>query len=97
VRDGGEHALQALEKTRASFARSAEKLGRNYDRARLLCDRELVDDVRSAHARLMPGGVLQERHVGLPSFAARYGQRAFIERVLAAAEPLRTDIVDLDL
>jgi bacillithiol biosynthesis cysteine-adding enzyme BshC len=97
VRDAGEHALQALEKTRASFARSAEKLGRNYDKARLMCDRELVDDVRSAHARLMPGGVLQERHVGLASFAARYGQRAFIERVLAAAEPLKTGIVDLDL
>ena len=97
VRDAGEHALQALEKTRASFARSAGKLGRNYDRARLLCDRELVDDVRSAHARLMPGGVPQERHLSLPSFAARYGQRAFIERVLAAAEPLGTEIVDLDL
>ncbi len=97
LRDAGELALLALEKTRRSFAQSAGKLGRNYDRARLLRDRELVDDVRRAQARLYPRGVPQERHVGLPSFAARYGQRAFIERVLAAAEPLRTDIVDLDL
>jgi uncharacterized protein YllA (UPF0747 family) len=95
--DAGPLAQRSLEKTRASFARSAGKLGRNYDRLLLLRDRELVDDVRRAQARLMPRGVPQERHVGLPSFAARYGQRAFIERVLAAAEPLRTEIVDLDL
>jgi hypothetical protein len=97
VRDAGEHALQSLEKTRDSFARSAGKLGRNYDRARLLRDRELVDDVRRAQARLYPSGVPQERHVGLPSFAAQYGQRTFIERVLAAAEPLHTGIEDIDL
>ena len=97
VRDAGERAVRSLEKTRASFARSAGRLGRSYDRARLLRDRELVDDVRRAQARLYPNGVPQERHVGLPSFAARYGQRAFIERVLAAAVPLGTCIEDIDL
>jgi uncharacterized protein YllA (UPF0747 family) len=97
LRDAGELAERSLEKTRSSFARSAGKLGRSYDRARRLRDRELLDDVRRAQARLLPCGVPQERYVGLPSFAARYGQRAFVERVLAAAEPLQTGIVDLDL
>jgi bacillithiol biosynthesis cysteine-adding enzyme BshC len=97
LRDAGELAQRSLEKTRSSVARSAGKLGRNVDRARRLRDRELVEDVRRAQARLLPCGVPQERYVGLPSFAARYGQRAFIERVLAAAEPLHTGIVDIDL
>jgi bacillithiol biosynthesis cysteine-adding enzyme BshC len=97
LREAGERGERSLEKTRRSMARSAGKLGRNYDRARLLRDRELVDDVRRAQARLLPCGIPQERFFGLPSFAARYGQRAFIERVLALAAPLRIGIEDLDL
>ena len=97
VSEAGERAARSLEKTRRSMARSAGKLGRNYDRARLLQDREIFDDVQRAQARLLPRGIPQERFFGLPSFAARYGQRAFIERVLATATPLRIGIEDLDL
>jgi bacillithiol biosynthesis cysteine-adding enzyme BshC len=97
LRQAGERAEQSLEKTRRTMARSAGKLGRNYDRARLLRNREVVDDVRRVQARLQPRGIPQERFFGLPSFAARYGQRAFIERVLSKAEPLRVGIEDLEL
>ena len=79
------------------MARSAARLGGSYDRARLQQDQQLVDDLRRVQARLAPRGILQERFFGLPSFAARHGQRAIVERVLAAAEPLRTGIEDLDL
>lgn len=97
VREAGGNATRSLEKTRRSIARAVAKLGRNYDRALLLRDRELVDDVRRAQARLFARNVPQERFFGLASFAARYGQRTVIERVLAAAEPLRTQIGDIDL
>lgn len=97
LREAGERGERSLEKTRRSLARSAGKLGRNYDRARMLLDLELVDDVRRAQARLLPCGMPQERFFGLASFAALYGQRAFVERVLALAAPLRTGIEDLDL
>jgi bacillithiol biosynthesis cysteine-adding enzyme BshC len=97
VREAGPRAVRSLEKSRRTLARSAAKLGRDFDRARLLSDRELVQDVTRVQSRLMPRGIPQERFFGLPSFAARYGQRAFVERVLEAAEPLRTDVVDLAL
>jgi bacillithiol biosynthesis cysteine-adding enzyme BshC len=95
--EAGERGERALEKTRGSMTRSAAKLGRSFDRARSLQDREIAEDLRRVQSRLIPGGVPQERFFGLPSFAARYGQRAFVERVLAAAEPLRTGVEDLEL
>jgi bacillithiol biosynthesis cysteine-adding enzyme BshC len=97
VREAGERGLKSLEKTRRSMARSAGKLGQSYDRARRLQNRDAVDDIRRVQGRLQPRGIPQERFFGLSSFAARYGQRAFIERVLASATPLRTGIEDLDL
>lgn len=97
LHDAGERGVRSLEKTRSTMARTAEKLGRGYDRARHLRDRELVDDVHRAQAGLYPRGLPQERYFGMASFAARHGQRPFIERVLAAAGPLRTAIEDLDL
>jgi bacillithiol biosynthesis cysteine-adding enzyme BshC len=95
VREAGERAEESLEKTRGSLSRLAEKLGRGYDKARLLRDRELVDDVRRVQAKLYPQDMPQERFFGLSSFAARLGQRVFVERVLAAAEPTATGFTDL--
>ena len=97
VRDAGDRGARALEKTRRTMARAAGKLGRNVDRARLLRHRDVVEDICSVQARLLPRGVPQERFFGLASYAARYGQRTFVERVLAAAEPLRIDVEDLEL
>lgn len=97
VREAGDRAERALEKTRGAMARSAAKLGRNYHRARLLRNRDAVDDLRRAQATLQPRGVPQERFFGLPSFAAQYGQRAFVEHVLTAATPLSVGVKDLAL
>jgi uncharacterized protein YllA (UPF0747 family) len=93
----GERGDEALDKTRRTLTRSAEQLGASYDRSRLLRDREIVDDLQRVSARLFPGGIPQERVFGVPSFAGRYGQRAFIEQVLGAATPLSSGIGDLFL
>ena len=97
MREAGERAERSLEKSRGTMARAAEKLGRGYDEARLHRDRDLVDDVTRVQAKLYPSGIPQERFFGFSSFAARFGQRAFVERVLAHASPLATGFTDVDL
>jgi len=97
LRRAGDRADRAIGKTRATVARAAGKLGRNYDRARLYRDREVVDGVRRLHERLLPRGVPQERFFGMSFFAARYGERVFVERILAAAAPFAAAIEDLEL
>ncbi|HEX4824290.1 MAG TPA: bacillithiol biosynthesis cysteine-adding enzyme BshC [Candidatus Polarisedimenticolaceae bacterium] len=97
VAAAGERAVQALEKTRKTMLFSAGKLGQSLDKAILLRDRETVSDLEMIRSRLLPRGVPQERFFAPASFAARYGERAFIDRILAAAEPLRTGFHDVIL
>ena len=97
IAEAGERASRSFKKLRGTITRAAEKLGRRYDESRRTRDKELVEDVIRAQARLYPRGVPQERFFGLPSYAARYGPRPFVDRVLAAAEPLQTGFVDLAL
>jgi bacillithiol biosynthesis cysteine-adding enzyme BshC len=87
LRETGERAERAAAKTRGTVARAVEKLGRNVDKARRLRDRTFLEDLERLRERLFPGGVPQERFYGISYFAARYGERAFVERVLGAAEP----------
>ena len=87
LREAGERAERAAAKTRGTVARAVDKLGRNVDKASRLRDQSLVEDLRRLRERLCPDGVPQERLYGVSYYAARYGERAFIERVLAAAEP----------
>ena len=58
-----------------------------YDKALLHRDQSLVDDVRRVKQLLYPHDQPQERVYGVSYFAARYGEGAFVERVLAAVEP----------
>ena len=97
VAAAGERAVAALEKTRQTMSHSATKLGQSLDKAVLLRDRETVSDLEMVRARLLPRGVPQERFFAPASFAARYGQRALIDHILAAAEPLRTGFHDVIL
>jgi bacillithiol biosynthesis cysteine-adding enzyme BshC len=97
VQGAGERAVKSLEKTRKTMTRSATQLGQSLDKALLLRDRETVADLERIRDRLIPRGVPQERFFAPASFAARYGQRAFVDRVLAAAEPLRTGFHDVIL
>jgi bacillithiol biosynthesis cysteine-adding enzyme BshC len=87
----------AVAKTRAAVATAVARLAGKVERARLHQDRGLVDDVRRLQELLCPNGLPQERVYGLPYFAARYGEGAFIDRVLAAATPFDPQPVDLPL
>jgi hypothetical protein len=58
-------------------------------------DEELVSEVRRLKMTLYPNGVPQDRYYGLSYFAARYGQRQFVERVLAAIDPVDPSPKDL--
>lgn len=78
---------RALAKTRASVERAVGKLAHKVERARLYADAERVDAVRRLRAILAPDGAPQERVLGLAGLAARLGDRALIERVLAAVDP----------
>jgi hypothetical protein len=87
LRAAGEKAERAAEKTRGTVARAVEKLAENVDAAWRLRDHALVQDVTRLRERLFPEGIPQERRYGPCYFAARHGERPFLERVLAAADP----------
>jgi bacillithiol biosynthesis cysteine-adding enzyme BshC len=86
---------RALAKTRVSVERSLQKFAAKVERIAAYDDAELVDAVRRVRAWLAPDGDLQERRLGLPCFAARLGDRAVVERVLAAALPFDPSIQEL--
>lgn len=92
VREAGERETRALEKTRGTVTRAVERFERNVDRAWRLRDERLVADARRLQERLFPGGVPQERVVGMTAYAARYGERELVERVVAAASPGTRDL-----
>ena len=97
LREAGERAERAAEKTRGTVERAVTKLAENVDAAWRLRDRALVDDVARLKVRLFPQDVPQERFFCMSSFAATHGERALVERVLAAAAPGHTGTRDLDL
>ncbi|HEX7838204.1 MAG TPA: bacillithiol biosynthesis BshC, partial [Kofleriaceae bacterium] len=78
---------KALVRTAGSVERAIGKLARKVERAALYRNAALVDAVRRLRALLVPDGVPQERKLGLAGFAARAGDRAIVERVLAAIDP----------
>jgi bacillithiol biosynthesis cysteine-adding enzyme BshC len=87
----------AIAKTRATVRIALTRLAERGARARAHRDQRLVGDVRRLQSWLCPGGVPQERFYGLSYFAARYGERSFVERVLAAVSPFDPTPRDLRL
>jgi uncharacterized protein YllA (UPF0747 family) len=87
----------ALEKTRGTVRTALARLAERAARASAHRDERLVDDVRRLKLLLHPGDVPQERFYGLPWFAARYGERAFVARVLDAIAPFDPAPRDLRL
>lgn len=104
-----EHALAALpddmtheltrpvEKTRARVLVSAGKLATRYGSALLQRDQQTVSDIRQLKQLLFPNDAPQERCYGFSYYAARFGERRLIERILAATDPQATDITELVL
>lgn len=86
---------KALARTRASVERAVSRLAGKVERAALYEDASLVEAVRALRARLAPDGAPQERVLGLPGPAAALGDRALIERVLAAVRPFDPTLQEL--
>lgn len=86
---------RALARTRTSVERSLGRFGTRLRRIAAYENTERVDAVRRARAWIAPDGELQERRLGLPCFAARLGDRNIVERVLGAAKPFDSSVLEL--
>jgi bacillithiol biosynthesis cysteine-adding enzyme BshC len=77
----------AVDKTRRKLETTSRKLAERYANVRAGADEGRVRDARRLRAMLQPNGEPQERSYGLAYFAAKFGERAFLERVLREIEP----------
>jgi bacillithiol biosynthesis cysteine-adding enzyme BshC len=85
---------RAVGKTRDTVAYAIGKLAANVERATLYADATRVDALRRAQAILAPGGAPQERVLAMAGFV-RGGDRALVERVLAAIDPHDASLKEL--
>ncbi|MEY4579402.1 MAG: hypothetical protein RL701_4105 [Pseudomonadota bacterium] len=84
-------------KTQLKLQTSAHKLAARYAATLLQRDASCVRDVRALRRWLQPQGAPQERVFGYSYYAARYGERALLEQILRATDPLATSITELQL
>lgn len=85
----------AIDKTRASIRGAIGKLREKYEKAVLHRDQALVEEVRRLKAMLQPNGDPQERIYGISYYAARYGEREFIDKVMEAIVPYDASQLEL--
>jgi bacillithiol biosynthesis cysteine-adding enzyme BshC len=93
----GQDGEKTLLETRASVGRRIDKLTSRHREALLRKDRERLAEVRRLKALLHPGDAPQERVLGLPYFAARFGERVLLDKVLDAIDPFVPAVKDLSL
>jgi bacillithiol biosynthesis cysteine-adding enzyme BshC len=91
----GSDVEDAVQRTRKTFARAASRLAGRCARARLRSDAVLAARVERLQRALFPHGEPQERVLGLPGFAARFGVANFTARVLAQVNPFEVAVKDL--
>ncbi len=91
----GDGMTQAIERTARSVRHAVAKLVAKYGKAKLHQSEDLVAAAGELERWLFPAGIPQERYYGLSYFAARYGERELIDRVVSAVVPYSTEIVDL--
>jgi bacillithiol biosynthesis cysteine-adding enzyme BshC len=88
---------QQTDKTRKKLELTCAKLAHAYSQALLSHDGQRVSEVRRLKQLLFPGAVPQERVFSLAYFAARYGDRALVEQLVAAIDPYSTQVTELKL
>lgn len=91
---GGEME-KALVRTRTSVRVALDRFAARHSAVCLRRDEALVEDVRKLRRLLFPDAP-QERILGLPHFAARWGGRAFAEAAIAVAEPFDASLRELE-
>jgi bacillithiol synthase len=95
--DGISNDARGVARARRSIHHALTRLGERQRRLAAERDAVLVERVRRFAAWLSPGGLPQERALGVAWFAAYAGPSVLAERVLGAVEPLRPDVKDLAL
>jgi bacillithiol biosynthesis cysteine-adding enzyme BshC len=91
----GPGVQRAAAKTRATVAAAVRTLEGKLRSARAQADGEATAAWHRVQQWLHPAGQPQERVYGLATCAARFGERPFLERVLAAADGDATAVHDL--
>jgi bacillithiol synthase len=86
-----------VRKTRDHVAYGVEKLVARLERAALARDHVAANNLERLLTALCPGGVPQERVYAFPPFAAQVGARAFVERLVEAAQPLSVEVRSVNL
>jgi uncharacterized protein YllA (UPF0747 family) len=76
----------AADNTRSAIHKALGKFAHRYAAARLRRNQTTVFDLQRLKNLLYPCGQPQERFYGLPYFAARFGERPFLESVLGAID-----------
>jgi len=87
----------AADKMREEIQKAALKFSEKYQKALAHQDRALIEDLRRLKVFLYPDNGPQERFYGIAYFAARYGDRAFIEQVLTSVVPFDPALKDIRL
>lgn len=88
----------AHDKTRAAVHHAASKLAEKHRSALAHQNEAVLRDIERVQHALQPRGEPQERVYGLAYYAARYGERPFIEsilRALEASDPFDPSLRDL--
>lgn len=85
----------AVERTRKTIARAANRLGARLQRERLTRDDVLASRVDRLQRALFPNGQPQERVLGAAGFLASFGAEAFMKRIESSVVPFGHDIVTL--
>jgi uncharacterized protein YllA (UPF0747 family) len=86
-----------VDSMRSEVKKSASKLRQRYEKALRHRNGALLQELEQLKWLLCPGGEPQERFYGLAYFAARYGERGFVERVLQSVTPFDANPRDLRL
>ncbi|MGV3619802.1 MAG: bacillithiol biosynthesis cysteine-adding enzyme BshC, partial [Archangium sp.] len=85
----------AVKRTRGTMARAASRLAGRYAHSLRTHDETVIDRVDRIQRSLFPHGEPQERVLGFPEFAAKFGIDAFRQMVLGALVPFSYDVVTL--
>lgn len=86
---------KSVARTRAAVHETISKLLDKYARALGQRDQAAVERLDRARAFLQPGDEPQERVLGWPYFAARFGPEAFVRQVVAQCAPFSGALEDL--
>jgi bacillithiol synthase len=86
-----------VDSMRSEVKKSAAKLRQRYEKTLRHRNGALLQELEQLKWLLYPGGEPQERFYGLAYFAARYGERGFVERVLQSVTPFDANPRDLRL